>query len=119
VQPTTAWVARGVHEHEVRGRIVARVAVDVVQLAGAGRDALAAAGAAPALLACEPGAVSLGRVPVETAGRVPLRPADVLFAAAAVYGHAGAAGFGAGAGCAGERHGTGLCPAGEHGRQAT
>ena len=38
-------------EHEVRGRVIARVTVDGMQLARAGRDAPAAAGAAPALLA--------------------------------------------------------------------
>ena len=85
------------HELEVRGRVVARVAVAVVELARAGRDRPATAGAAPALLALEPGAVPLGRVPVH-ARRVARRPSDVFAAAATVDGHAGAAGLEAGAG---------------------
>jgi hypothetical protein len=104
VQAAAARVTGGVHELEVRGRVVARVAVDVVELAAAVRDAPAAAGAAPALLVREPGPVPFGRVPVEPAGRVARRPTGVLAAAALCDGHAGAAGLGAGAGCSGERH---------------
>jgi hypothetical protein len=74
VQPAAPRVAGDVNEHEVGGRVVARVAVDVVELAAAGRDTPAAAGAEPALLACEPAAVPFGRVPVEPARRVARRP---------------------------------------------
>jgi hypothetical protein len=91
-------------EHEIRMRVVARVAVDVVELAAAGRDAPTAAGAEPALLALEPGAVPLGRVPVEPAVGVARWPARVFAAAAVVDGERGAADLEADAGCAGKRH---------------
>ena len=69
-RPPPRGLQRRVHELEVRGPVVARVAVAVVEFAAAGRDRPVAAGAAAAFLAGEPGAVALGLAPVHRAGRV-------------------------------------------------
>jgi hypothetical protein len=88
-----------VNEYEVRSLVVTRVAVDVVQLAGAARDQLAAVDAAAVLLARKPGAVAFGLVPVHLARRVARRPTRVCSASSAMDGDARTAGLGTDAGC--------------------